>query len=176
MTPPSVRLEPFGAAHLDDLSAILADEEIVRFTDFPDRMGAAFAPAWLSGYQEGRAAGTCEAFAALGEDGRFLGVGLAPAIDGEAHEVELGYIVVPGARGRGVGTEILHQLTEWAFTTLDARRLVLLIDVENGASATVAERVGFVREGVLRSRHLKGGRRIDQAIWSRLPSDPAPAA
>ncbi len=35
----------------------------------------------------------------------------------------------------------------------------------------MAERAGYVREGVHRSVHLKAGVRIDAAIWSRLPSD-----
>jgi RimJ/RimL family protein N-acetyltransferase len=48
----------------------------------------------------------------------------------------------------------------------------LLIDVENVASLRVAQRAGYVHEGVLRSVYLKPGRRIDQAVWSRLPSDP----
>jgi RimJ/RimL family protein N-acetyltransferase len=48
----------------------------------------------------------------------------------------------------------------------------LIIDVENQASARVAERCGYRREGVMRSLHLKRGRRIDAALWSRLPSDP----
>ena len=47
-----------------------------------------------------------------------------------------------------------------------------MIDVENAASERVAERCGYVREGVMRSIHLKQGARVDAAIWSKLPSDP----
>jgi RimJ/RimL family protein N-acetyltransferase len=38
----------------------------------------------------------------------------------------------------------------------------------------VAERSGYVREGVMRSAHFKAGRRYDATLWSRLPSDPPP--
>jgi RimJ/RimL family protein N-acetyltransferase len=75
------------------------------------------------------------------------------------------------ARGRGVATEMLRQLTQWAFDEAGALRIVLIIDVENVASEKVAARCGYVREGVMRSSHLKQGIRIDAAIWSRLPSD-----
>jgi hypothetical protein len=34
------------------------------------------------------------------------------------------------------------------------------------------ERCGYVREGVMRSVHLKQDIRTDAALWSRLPSDP----
>ena len=67
---------------------------------------------------------------------------------------------------------MLGELTRWAFAELEALRIALIIDVENGASSRVAERCGYVREGVMRSSHLKGDIRIDAAVWSRLPSDP----
>ena len=37
----------------------------------------------------------------------------------------------------------------------------------------VTESLGYVREGVMRSVHVKQGRRADLELWSRLPSDPA---
>jgi RimJ/RimL family protein N-acetyltransferase len=82
---------------------------------------------------------------------------------------------VPEARGRGGASEILGQLTRWAFDELDARRITLLIDVDNPASLADAEQVGFVREGVMRSLHLEQERRGDAVILSKLASDPLPA-
>ena len=46
------------------------------------------------------------------------------------------------------------------------------VTVANVASHGVAERCGYVREGVMRSVHLKDDRRIDASLWSRLPSGP----
>ena len=60
----------------------------------------------------------------------------------------------------------------YAFGGLGLLRVELLIDVENAASAKVAERVGYRREGVLRSLHLKGDRRADMIVYSLLPDDP----
>jgi RimJ/RimL family protein N-acetyltransferase len=65
-------------------------------------------------------------------------------------------------------------LTEWAFAEAGAQRIQLVIDVENPGSRRVAERCGYVLEGVMRSVAFKNGRRIDVELWSRLPSDPAP--
>jgi RimJ/RimL family protein N-acetyltransferase len=47
----------------------------------------------------------------------------------------------------------------------------LIIDVDNEPSRRVAERCGYRHEGDMRSIHLKGGRRIDAGLWSRLPAD-----
>jgi RimJ/RimL family protein N-acetyltransferase len=168
-----VKLEPLGDEHLPGLQAITGDPEAVRFTRLPEPVPDGFAASWLARYVQGRADGTGYGFAAVDDDGRFLGVGLAPHVDAETREVELGYIVAREARGRGVATEMVRQLTRWAFDELGALRVYLLIDVANAASLRVAERCGYTHEGVLRSVYLKpGAGRIDQAVWSRLPSDP----
>jgi RimJ/RimL family protein N-acetyltransferase len=172
--PPEVRFEPFNEAHLDHIPALIADDDVMRFSRIPDPPPEDFPRHWLEMYERGREDGTREGFAAFDGDGRFLGLALVPEIDREGSEAELGYMVAPDARGQGVATEILRWLTEWAFEELDAQRLVLLIDVDNAASERIAERCGYVREGVMRSLHLKQGIRNDASLWSRLPSDPPP--
>ncbi len=98
--------------------------------------------------------------------------GVALAIDRPGRTVELGYAIAPSARGRGVATEALRQLTAWALSELDVLRIELRINVDNEASKRVAERCGFVREGVLRSMPLKAGVWGDLEVWSRLATDP----
>jgi RimJ/RimL family protein N-acetyltransferase len=168
-----VRLEPFADEHLASLGVLLTDSDSLRFTRIPEPPPPGFAQRWLDGYEAGRRDGTREAFAAFDDEGTFQGLALVPEFDREAGEVELGYIVVPEARGRGVATAMLHALTSWAFEQ-GALRATLIIGVDNPASARVAERCGYTREGVMRSVHLKAGRRNDAALWSRLPSDPEP--
>ena len=167
-----MRLEPLGEQHLPGLTALTADAVAVRFTRLPEPMPDGFARTWLERYEAGRGDGSAFGFAAIDDDGAFLGVALAPHVDREAREVELGYIVAREARGRGVATAMVRRLTTWAFGQLGALRVYLLIDVQNAASERVAARCGYTREGVLRSVYLKPGRRIDQSVWSRLPSDP----
>jgi RimJ/RimL family protein N-acetyltransferase len=73
-----------------------------------------------------------------------------------------------------VATQSLLRLTEWAFGEARVLRAYLLVDVDNAASNRVAEKAGYVREGVMRSLHLKGDLRSDTVLWSRLPTDPPP--
>lgn len=167
-----IRFEPFGESHLEELEQMLEDPELLRFTRVPEPVPPGFARTWLDRYQEGRFDGSREAFAIVDEDGSFLGLALAPRIEREARTAELGYVVAPAARGRGVATEALRRLTEWAFAELGLLRLELLISVEHGASKRVAERCGYVCEGVLRSLHVKQGVHEDTEIWSRLATDP----
>jgi RimJ/RimL family protein N-acetyltransferase len=169
----SVHLEPLGEAHLGAVGAMLSDPDVLRFTRVPEPTPADFPQQWLATYEAGRRDGTREAFAAL-DDGRLVGLALAFGIDAKEGEAELGYIVAPEARGRGVGTAMLRALTGWAFAATAVERIRLVVDVENPASLRVAERAGYVREGVMRSVHFKNGRRIDAVLLSRLRSDPPP--
>jgi RimJ/RimL family protein N-acetyltransferase len=163
-------LEPLADSHLDAVAELVRDPAVLRFTRVPEPPPAGFAAQWLARYEQGRRDGTREGFAIV-DGGGFAGLALAPAIDRDARQAELGYVVAPHARGRGVATWALAALTRWGFAELEALRLELLISVENGASKRVAERCGYVREGVLRSLHVKAGVREDTEIWSRLASD-----
>jgi RimJ/RimL family protein N-acetyltransferase len=172
--PPYVALERLATRHLPGVRALISDPVVVRFTRVPEPTPGDFARSWLDRYVRGERDGTCAGFAALGEAGRFLGLGLAPAIDHSTGDVELGYVVAWAARGRGVAGEILRQLTAWAFAEAGAQRIALIVDVENVASSHVAARAGYVREGVMRSIFVKPGVRRDAELWARLAADQGP--
>jgi len=168
----TIRLERFERAHLPVLDELAADPDVLRFTRFPVPIPPGFAEAWWSRLEDGRSSATREAFAVVDDrDGDVLGIAGAPQIDRPARTAELGYVIARAHRGRGVATQALALLTSWGFSELLALRLELLISVENEASKRVAARCGYLREGVLRSLHLKGDLRSETEIWSRLPSD-----
>lgn len=166
-----VRLVPLAPRHLDGVAALVRDPLTIRHSRIPEPPPTDFAQQWYERYETGRADGTREAFALEDESGAFLGLTLAPAIDRTARTVELGYMVAPEARGRGVATKALRLATEWAFSELGAERIELMISVDNPASKVVAGRCGYLCEGTLRSVYLKPGVRADTEVWSRLPTD-----
>jgi len=85
---------------------------------------------------------------------------------------QIGYWCAPSARGRGLTTRALRLLCTHALEDLGLQRLELITDPDNHASQRVAEKVGFKREGVLRS-HLPhpDGRRRDSVLFSLLPGE-----
>jgi RimJ/RimL family protein N-acetyltransferase len=169
--PDDIRLVPLAREHLSFLADVVRDPDVLRFTRVPDPPPEDFIEGWFAGYEQGREAGTRDAFAVIHGDGTFLGAAVAPSINRATGTVELGYTIMPEARGRGAATRALGLLTEWAFTTLDAQRIELYISVDNEASKRVAERNGYRYEGTLRSLYFKQGVRADTEIWSKLPSD-----
>lgn len=84
---------------------------------------------------------------------------------------ELGCGIVPRARGQGVATEALGLLATWSLTALDLRRLQVLVAQNNQPALQLAERVGFRREGLLRSYWEQDGNRLDVVMFSMLPSE-----
>jgi len=169
----AIRLVPLTADHERAVATLVQDEAVVAFTRFPTEPSPGFAREWIGSYEEGRRYCTRAAFAIEAPDGTFLGVGLFPRIEREGRQAEIGYVIAPAARGRGVATRTLRLLTDWGFAELGLQRLELWIDVANPASERVAERAGYVREGVLRSCWVKEDMRADLGIWSRLRTDPA---
>lgn len=67
-------------------------------------------------------------------------------------EYNVGYIFNPKYQRKGYCTEATKVLCRYAFDKLKAHRLSAKCNPENIASWKVMEKVGFIREGLLRSR------------------------
>jgi ribosomal-protein-alanine N-acetyltransferase len=150
----------------DDLAAVATfglDEDNVRFGDV------------AAGHREGEAA----AFLATMEHRRREGSGLSFAVtDGRGDEVlgtcdirfplpgvgEIGYLLRPGARGRGTMTRAVRLCVAWAFADLGLVRVQAFVSPDNARSIRLLERLGFAREGLLRSYRGPGADRVAYAV------------
>ncbi len=83
----------------------------------------------------------------------------------------LGYWVRTSAVGRGTATLAACLVARFGFAQLGLHRIEILAAVDNIASQRVAEKVGAVREGVLRKRLLINGESHDAVMLSLLPED-----
>ena len=63
----------------------------------------------------------------------------------EAGEVEIGWGIVPEARGQGFATEASRAVIEWAVRASRVRRVSATIPETNTASQNVARRLGMAR-------------------------------
>jgi RimJ/RimL family protein N-acetyltransferase len=168
----TIRLEPLSQAYAADILALAHDPDFVRFTRVPGGADAAFVERWIGRYESGWEDGSRAGFAIVDvRDAAFLGFAAVVALELDALQCEIGYGVVPEARGRGIARRSLDLLTRWCLDDLVLERLELKIDPANAGSIRVAERAGYRPEGVLRNVHLKDDLRSDVAVWSRLRSD-----
>jgi RimJ/RimL family protein N-acetyltransferase len=169
-----VLLRPWCAEDVPVNVMAFADPTVQRFswtrtTEYTE----ADAYAFFDSQQTGRVRGEelSFAFAEPRDSAVVLGGGSVYGIDLDQGRAALGYWLKQGARGRGVATHATRLMAGWAFDTLGVARLELTCGPDNTASQRVAERCGFVREGVLRSHMPFKGSRRDTVMFSLLPGE-----
>jgi RimJ/RimL family protein N-acetyltransferase len=84
--------------------------------------------------------------------------------------VEIGYWLFVSARGRGVATRSVRQMTEHAMAN-GIWRVEAHVRIGNNASERVLERIGFEREGIKRRYLRHGNDRVDATLFSLLADD-----
>ena len=94
------------------------------------------------------------------------GIGFTLGTDVERCSAELGYWLGEAFWGRGITTAAVWAATQYAMTTYNLTRVFAIPFVDNAASCRVLEKVGFVREGVMRRSAVKDGRVMDQALYA----------
>jgi RimJ/RimL family protein N-acetyltransferase len=103
------------------------------------------------------------------EDGTLLGRGGLHSIDWSVPKFEIGYWVRTSCARRGFATEATDALVALARDRLGARRVEISSDVRNTASRRVAEKSGFVLEGIRRnSRRDTLGEIADACLYARI--------
>lgn len=91
---------------------------------------------------------------ANGDEGAYIGGTGLHRIDWAVRRFEIGYWCRSSRVGEGFVGEAVEALTRCAFEQLRALRVELRVDEANERSWRVAERAGYLLEGVLRSQSL----------------------
>jgi RimJ/RimL family protein N-acetyltransferase len=164
-----IRLRLLAEADLEGLIQAVQDPEIPRWTRIPSPYGEAEAQEWLVEGARRRESGegVDSMIVDVATDELLGGVGMVH-VDWQERTSELGYWLARPARGRGVMNRAVRLLSAWIFENLPIDRLGIMASVDNARSRAVAERAGFVFEGVLRSFVIIKGERHDMAVYSLL--------
>jgi ribosomal-protein-serine acetyltransferase len=128
--------------------------------------------AWVRASRDARARGDECAFVVTdAAEGALLGGCGLNQVEAVNRRANLGYWVRTAATGRGVATEAARLVAEFALTVLGLGRLEIVAATGNQASQRVAEKLGAVREGILRNRFWLGGEPVDGVLYSLVPAD-----
>jgi [ribosomal protein S5]-alanine N-acetyltransferase len=87
----------------------------------------------------------------LKDDGELIGM---VEIRVNSFKADVGYVIARRWWGKGLATEALRPIVEWAMAQPNIYRVWALCDVANVASARVLEKAGMKREGLLRRNML----------------------
>jgi RimJ/RimL family protein N-acetyltransferase len=170
-------LRPWGEADIDAIAEACQDPETQRYVPVPAPYTRADAETFVREFApKGRAAGTDVVFgvfeAATGRAVAAVGMhrmkDLGAAYGGVG---EIGYWTAPDARGRGFMTEAAREVCRWGFRELGLARIEWIAIAGNEPSWRVVEKLGFTREGTLRSWLVHRGVRYDAWIGSLLPAE-----
>jgi RimJ/RimL family protein N-acetyltransferase len=83
----------------------------------------------------------------------------------------IGISLLPEFRRQGFGTRAQLLLVGYLFDTTSAERVQAYTDVENIAEQRSLERVGFAKEGTIRSVQFRSGQWCDVFIYGMLRAD-----
>lgn len=152
-----LRLRPFGAADVDELVALYADPEVIRFMAGPRVRDADDARSLLAEIDAHARHRTLFQWAvARRGDDRLLGSVTLAELQWSHRRAEIGFALTPAHRGRGLMGEAVARLLDHAFEGLGLHRVEADVDPRNEPSLRLLERLGFRREGWLRERYRQG--------------------
>jgi len=169
-----VRLEPTAEAHIPGLTEAGREESIWKYMLYGDLTRADSMAAWVRGLIDLRSHGTDLPFTVFHlASGRIAGatryLDIRPAhrsleIGGTWYAVEFQHTMV--------NTECKYLLLGYAFETLGCIRVQLKADARNERSLRAIERLGAVREGVLRNHYiLPDGVYRESVVYSILDTE-----
>ena len=104
---------------------------------------------------------------AITVDGEAVGgIGVELGRDVFVRSAEVGYWLGESYWGRGIATEALRAITEYAFATFDLCRLQAGVFEWNPASMRVLEKTGYTLEARHRKNVTKDGQTIDRLLYA----------
>ena len=150
-----VRLEPLAEAHVPDLTLAGQDEDIWRYMLYGTIRSEAQMQSWVQELLSRQAQGTDLPFAVIHlQAGCAIGATRYLDIRLRDRAVEIGGTwYAPAFQRTAVNTESKYLLLMHAFEELGCVRVQFKTDLRNERSQRAIERLGAVREGVLR-KHI----------------------
>jgi RimJ/RimL family protein N-acetyltransferase len=169
-----VRLEALSEAHVPDLAKVGLEPEIWRFMRYGKVETEADLSAWVRELLEFQVQGTDMPFAVIHQaSGNAIGCTRYLHIDPPNRSLEIGGTWY-GLEYQGtlVNTECKYLLIQYAFEKLDCIRVWFKADARNLRSQRALERIGAVKEGVLRNHMvLPDGFIRDSVVYSLVPDE-----
>jgi N-acetyltransferase len=169
-----IRLEPLSEAHVADLAQVGCDENIWRYMLYGRIDDEEDMHAWVVEMLKRQSLGADLPFAVIfQENNRAIGATRYLEIRPEHRGLEIGGTWYGTAFQRtAVNTEAKYLLLRHAFESLSCIRVQFKTDLRNERSQRAMERIGAVKEGILR-QHLitPDGTIRDSVYYSILDSE-----
>ena len=172
LTDAVVLLRPWQECDLPVLEQASADEYVAEIEHLPIPFTDAGGREWINRKLGLRDAGQGWAFAIVEiASGEVVG-GIGIKFRHPPDAAEPGWWVIAGKRNEGIAERAGRLLFRWALTDdTGIARIQATVEPWNLASQRLLEKLGFLREGLLRSYSAWRGSRQDVFLYSLLPDD-----
>ncbi len=173
----TVGIVPLDPRHAEDLLAAGADPEIWRYMPIPQPNALADVRAWIDDALKHAGTGEQVPFALIDpRTDRAIGSTRFLEIRREWRSLEIGWTWMAASTQRtGVNTEAKYLLLRHAFHDLGAIRMQFKVDARNLKSQRAVERIGAVKEGVLRKQRINHDGFIRDAVYYSILDDEWPS-
>ncbi len=169
LSTPRLTLRFLNEADITAAYEIFSHPEVMRYWSYPAWTERSQAQEWLINVQEGyRTGNALQLGVERNADHILIGTCTLYQFHVASRRAEIGYALGRPYWGSGYMHEALQMLLRYAFETLNLNRLEADIDPRNLASASVLERLGFVKEGLLRERWIVNEEVSDTALYGLL--------
>jgi ribosomal-protein-alanine N-acetyltransferase len=102
------------------------------------------------------------------EDQAFLGACGFNNLNKEHKKAEIGFWLLPAYWGKGIITEAVHLIVDYAFNNLGLQRIEGFVETENKNSKKVLARLNFNHEKTLQDYEEKNGKLISLDIYTKI--------
>ena len=110
-------------------------------------------------------------FCGVAHKGEIIGTAGLTSISRQHRTAEFSLLIGPEYQGSGLAKAALIRLLEYGFMRLDLEVIYGEAINNNVKALACYEDVGFTKEGTLRSRYYKIGKRYDSTMFSMLKED-----
>ncbi len=101
-------------------------------------------------------------------DGRFLGAGGLNNLSKENKKAEIGFWLLPESWGKGIMTETIPLILNYAFKNIGLHRIEGFVETKNTNCKKALAKLKFNLEGTMQDCEIKNGEFISLDIYSKL--------
>lgn len=163
-----VFLRQFQDSDLENVFKGLSHPEIIKYygISFNSMEATKEQLRWFANLQKN---GTGIWWAILSKDDEnFLGAGGLNDLNKEHRKVEIGFWLLPENWGKGIMTETMPLILNYAFGNLELHRIEGFVETENSRCKKAFAKLKFNFEGTMRDCEIKNGEFISLDIYSKI--------
>lgn len=161
-----VTIETLSESHLPDRVRLLNDPKINSYLNTNEEFTLEKTSEWFV-KRDLKSRFDC----VFCHNGALIGMGGLVSISSSNANAELYMYLGTEFQGQGLGTRSLMELCRYGLVNLGLHKIFLYTFLDNARANRMYEKVGFVREGLLREHTFKNGAFQDRCIYGLLKSD-----